>query len=296
MGDPTPGDPGPTPAHSPPPADTPPPADGPPPAVPNDRRVVSLLLILALLVVGILGSSAAAYSWRNAVLTEDQRAFDTTATGAAGTLNMALQRDADIMATTRTLIATSPTTDNADFGHFFSSLDAIHRFPGSFAFAFIQAVTPADLSQFSRTAVADPPFGIAPTGGFALRPSADRSQYCLMRLTSIELPVGAKVDGRSLVLLEAQFASFLDPGVDECQGPDAGLLDHAASTGALTVGSFAPILDTVLRRNPATRPVIIRVLGNLSPIEMLEPVYAAPSAASGHAPRTKLLADVPHFS
>ena len=251
----------------------------------GERRVVSVFLSVTLLVVGVLGSFAAAYSWRNALRTEDQRSFDTTATGAAGTLNMALQRDADAMATTRTLIASDPATTNAEFSRFFATLDTVHRYPGSFAFAYIQAVTPAELPHFATVAEADPPFGLAPAGGFQLQPPGTRSQYCLMRLASIQLPVGAQVDVHSLLLLETQFAGFLDPGVDECTGPTAGALHQAASSGMLTVGSFAPMLQAVLRKDPSTGPVIIQVLGNLTPIEMLEPIYApSPAAAPGQKP------------
>ena len=239
--------------------------------------------------MGTVGSLVAANSWRSAVATEDQRSFDTTTTGSADTLNAALQRDADAMATARTLIATNPSTTNAAFGRWFDTIGTVHRYPGSFAFAYIQAVTPSQLSAFSTVATADPPAGLPIPGSFALDPPGIRPLYCLMRDTSIQIPQGGRADVSSLLLLDSQFANFLNPGVDECTGSQASLLHASAASGDLTVGSFSNMLRPVVLRDPAIRPVLIQLLGNLSPIEMVEPVYSTPASLPGQPTAAPML-------
>jgi len=235
-----------------------------------------------LLAGGTLGSALVARSWRTAVATERRRAFAATATSVADTLTMSLQRDADVMATVRTLVADDPGIDNAAFERWFATLGSAKRYPGSFAFAYVEAVTPAQLPAFAATATADPPAGIAPAGGFALDPPGVRSRYCLMRLTAVELPPGASAKVAAIGSLEHEFSGFLDPDVDECTGSQAPLLDRAAATGQLAVGSFSSVLAGVLRSDPAERPAIQVLFGNLSPIELVEPVYAAPSTTGSH--------------
>ncbi len=261
---------------------------------PRDRRrsrprAASLLLLCLLLAVGTLGSALVARSWRSAVATERQRAFATTATSVADTLTMSLQRDADVMATVRTLVADNPGIGNAAFGRWFATLGSATRYPGSFAFAYVQAVTPAQLPSFAATATADPPAGIAPAGGFSLDPPGVRSRYCLMRLTAVELPPGASAKVAAIGSLEHEFSGFLDPDVDECMGSQAPLLDRAAATGQLAVGSFSSVLAGVLRSDPAERHAIQVLFGNLSPIELVEPVYAATPSPVASGRRGPLL-------
>jgi diguanylate cyclase (GGDEF)-like protein len=251
-----------------------------PAATETPRRApgtVSIYLIVILLMVGTVGSFLAANSWRSAVQTEDQRAFDTSATGIADTLNMALQRDADVLATARTLVATNPSIDSNTFGQWFGSLDTVRRYPGSFAFAYIRSVSPAQLPEFIATTNADPPGGLTTAGGFQLNPPGVRSQYCLIRLVTVQIPVGGKVTLVGLERLRDQFASYLDPGTDECSGWQNSLLQASASSDRLIVGSFGEVLSSVQIKDQTTRALVAQIVGNLSPIEMVEPVYAIPA-------------------
>ncbi len=241
--------------------------------------MLSLGLLLAL---GTLTSTLAALSWRSAVATDQQRAFATTATSVADTLTMSLQRDADVIATVRTLVADNPTIGNAQFEQWFTTLGSARRYPGSFAFAFVQAVTPAQLPGFVATTSADPPAGIPHPHPFALNPPGTRARYCLMRLTAVELPAGAAAKVGALDAVAHQFLGYLDPDQDECMGSQAPLLARAEHTGNLTVGSFSSVLDEVIHSNPAERNAIQVLFGNLSPIELVEPVYAHPTAPGSH--------------
>jgi diguanylate cyclase (GGDEF)-like protein len=265
---------------------------------PTDARVqlhrrrsgaVPATLVVTLLLVGIVGSGVAAYSWRSAVRTEELRSFQTSATGAADTLTMALQRDADAMDAARTVVATDPTIDSTQFNRWFTSLDTVRRYPGSFVFAYIQSVTPAELPSFIATTNADPPAGVSPVGGFRLSPPGLRAQYCLIRLASVQIPTGSKVTPNALIALKDQFLSFVNPGTDECAGPQRSRLQAAASSGTLTVGSFGGILRPIVTKDPATRTLFEQVFGNLSPIEMLEPVFATSSAGPSTNGASKVL-------
>ncbi len=245
------------------------------------ERPLSLMLVLAVLVVGVAGSGAMANSWRHTVATQDQRSFQAAASNVAATVTMAVQRDIDLLATTGTMLAGTPGMDNASFTRWFSSLDVIGNYPGSFGFAFVQAVTPQQLPAFAARAVADPPSGLPLPGGFHLQPPGVRPQYCLMRFISLQLPatLTRKVAAVPQAIgLMAGFG-FFNPGVDECANGQL-IRQQQVVPGQVTAGSFTALIGRADPGNIEALPLFRRVFKGLLPIELTLPVYSEVSAGA----------------
>ena len=240
----------------------------------------SSVLFVTLLVVGLVASVTAGLSWRRSVAASQRQAFDQSAQDIAATLRMSLQRDADVMATVRTMIATDPTMTNAQFAQWFTSLGSAERYPGTFAFAFVQAVTPAQLPSFAAAVTADPPLGLPLAHPFQLSPAGDRPTYCLMRLIALQIAPATQNVALKLVKGGAGLTSFIDPGTDECAGSQTSLLSTSARSGQLAVGSFAPELEQYVAGTPGAQKDVKQLFGNLSPIELVLPVMSTPAGGS----------------
>ena len=74
---------------------------------PRHRRLLGVLA-LSILLAGVTSSLLGGLAWSSYVRDQTSRTFVSTATTAAGALSIALQRDADLTATARTLIETTP--------------------------------------------------------------------------------------------------------------------------------------------------------------------------------------------
>jgi diguanylate cyclase (GGDEF)-like protein len=236
--------------------------------------------VAILLVVGVAASVTAGVSWRSSVSASQLQVIDENAQGIAATLRMALQRDADVMATVRTMIATDPTMTNAQFAQWFTSLDSAQRFPGTFAFAYVEAVTPAQLPAFAAAVTADPPLGLPLTHPFRLSPAGDRPSYCLMRLIAIQVSASTEDSALSLVRAGNGLKAFVNPGTDECAGQQTSLLSSSTRSGQLAVGSFSPELQEIVSSTPGAQQDLKKLFGNLSPIELVLPVMSIASTGS----------------
>ncbi len=232
-----------------------------------------------MVVAGIASSVVAGMSWAASARNAEVRADEITTSSVADTLDVSLQRAVDALATAASVVANEPGITNAAFGRWLTSLGPAGRFPGSFAFAYVESVSAGQLPSFARTVEADPPFGIRPTHGLVVTPAGARPPYCLMRLATLRPGPGTHLHLSAVSAAGNPFSTYLDPGNDECASDAAPLLQSAARRGSLQVGAFNQVLDQAARANPRARASAAAVFGGISPIELVDPVYAV--TASG---------------
>ncbi len=241
------------------------------------RNRVGAVLSLGVLALGVLASGVGGFAWRTSVHNSHRAAFQSEARSTAATLTMALQRDADLVATARAIVATDPTIDNAAFGRWFETLGASSRFPGTIGFAYVERVTAAQLPSFAATVAADPPLGVSPPRPFVVDPPGQRSAYCLMRLTTLQLSPTVHTMVNALGAARTDFANFIVPTTDECANPAFDHLLSPTRAGTLTVGSFVQVLDAAGGSTSASRSSLTKLFGSLFPIELVAPVESLAS-------------------
>jgi diguanylate cyclase (GGDEF)-like protein len=233
---------------------------------------VGAILSVGVIVLGLVASVCGAVAWRTSVHNSHRAAFEADARSTAATLAMALQRDADLVATGGALVTDSPTVSNATFTQWFDTLGASHRYPGTIGFAYVERVTPAELPSFAAAVAADPPLGVSVPHPFVVQPPGRRSTYCLMRLTTLQLSPSLQSRVDALATARNEFGNFVSPTTDECANPTFDRLLTATRAGSLTVGSFAQVLDTSSGGRAGSRSAMGSPFGKLYPIELLTPV------------------------
>jgi len=238
------------------------------------------VLVGAVIAIGLASSVAAGMSWAASTRMAERRADEITTSSVADTIDVSLQRDVDALATAASVVANNPGIDNAAFGRWLTSLGSAGRFPGSFAFAYIESVSARQLPTFARAVEADPPFGFRSTKGLMITPSGARPPYCLMRLATLQPGPGTHLDLSALSTASNPFLAYLDPGNDECASGAASLLRSAAAHGSLQVGAFDQVLGQAARADPSARASTAALFGGISPLELVDPVYA-PTASGG---------------
>ena len=201
---------------------------GSPAARARPRPSVTNVVLALVLVVGVSASAMGALSWRDTVQTENQQAFNATATSVAGTLAASLKSYADALATEQTLIATNPSIGNAAFSQWFTSIDSVHRFPAMFGFVYIRSVTPAELPSFVNEVTADPSLGMSFPYQGHLNPPGLRPQYCLMRLVTLQVAPEIPIKPSQVPGVIGLFSGYVNPWNDECEGPEAADLRESA--------------------------------------------------------------------
>ncbi len=174
-----------------------------------ERRVprAALVAVWLLLVGGIVASVAGAGAWRAYVAKRASLEATDTASQLSGTLATALRRDADLAATTRTLIQTEPAITNAQFAAWFQTLGWNQRYPEVQGFGFLQPVTAAQLPAFVASFQADPTSALA--APFTITPPGKRPFYCLGRIGASAYgatnPIPANFDACAI----PQYATYL---------------------------------------------------------------------------------------
>jgi diguanylate cyclase (GGDEF)-like protein len=137
-------------------------------------------LLLAVLAAASIG---AGLRWRTDVRRERAAVFHTTASAVASSVATTLRRQTDLTTVEQALIGLHPDMTNHEFAQWFDELGAATRYPGSLGFGFVERVPADHLAAFAKTVSADPTKGLQVTGDYAVFPSGNRAEYCLLRLT-----------------------------------------------------------------------------------------------------------------
>ncbi|MDQ1293420.1 MAG: hypothetical protein QG608_1301 [Actinomycetota bacterium] len=138
--------------------------------------------VWSVLVVAAAVSIAGAFVWRSAARSQEQRSLDARIDSVVAALDTALRRDLDFMYTLRATVATDPDMANDRFSRWIDTVGANTRYPGGLGYVFIEKVAAADLPEFTRLLLADPPGTTGDPRSFSLSPPGRRDSYCLIRL------------------------------------------------------------------------------------------------------------------
>jgi diguanylate cyclase (GGDEF)-like protein len=136
---------------------------------------------LVLFFLGVIGSFAIATSvartnYRDTTLRQSE-AKDQITTD----LQLALQRQQDLVVNVKAFLLTNPNTTQAEFSRWIAASDIYARYPGIEGLAEVEYVPAADLPAF----VARYDTGALGSGGsLSVTPSGARSYYCLISVTS----------------------------------------------------------------------------------------------------------------
>lgn len=204
----------------------------------------------AILLGGVTASVFGALAWRSAVESQASRAFASTASAAASALALSLQRDADLAATARTLVQTTPTVSTTRFATWFRLLGTHETYPGSFGLLYVDVVPSSALHSFARRVTADPPLGLSTTGPFDIEPRGAPAPYCLVRAASMYVLASMHLQPQVLMAL----LSFVRPTLDFCQPPIGTALGEAAHSGRPVAMTLSSVL-TNLRPGNGIPPV-----------------------------------------
>jgi diguanylate cyclase (GGDEF)-like protein len=160
--------------------------------------------------VGVAGTVFAARLVAHADATKSRQAFRNSSGGVASTLQLAVQREQDLVVNAAGFFLGDPGASNAQFRAWSSSVRALARFPELLGWGDLVIVPAPRLSAFAAHAAADPVTPLGAGGSLHVIPAGARPFYCLV-------PTG---QARSLRVA-------VPPGFDFCAG----------STGALTLAS-----------------------------------------------------------
>ncbi len=229
--------------------------------------IVAAVLLLAV----TYGSLRGAHAVQASLERSSAQAFADTAAVASAALGDALQRDADLTNTARTLIETTPRLTNAQLGQWFDTLRRGEKFPGAFGMLYVERVPASDLASFAAIVTRDPPFGVRLGGRSPIRPVGPSLSYCLTRFGVVELPTGLGLRLQSVGRLIALAA----PKLDLCKLPIGKLLNQASSSGrsaAASLGSLLGQTSVAGQKGSASVPSFLRGSGVAVTVD---PVYVA---------------------
>jgi diguanylate cyclase (GGDEF)-like protein len=242
------------------------------------------VLLVLVLVAGIVVSSVSAWSWYSYMTSLHHQALASSVTDVKSILGTSLERDSDLLATVNAEVATHPQLTNAGLAAILSKLDLSQRYPGSFAFTYVENVSRADLSQFEATAESDPPLGVK-NASTPVKSSIDgRSGFCFTRLVAVEL-LGEGILKNVLMAWISPYVSF---HFNFCASSFVTLFDASARTGEPVAASVASLMQPApgLASIPAT---LHELLSKLPIFIELSPVYAGSAMPTTASSRAKAL-------
>jgi diguanylate cyclase (GGDEF)-like protein len=232
----------------------------------------------AVLVVGLCASCAAGLWWRDYVRNQEVHSFRNSASIAANALQASLERDEDLTAMATVLIRTTPDLTSSQFSNWFSLLRSGGHFSGAFALAYIERVSRHDLTAFRREALADPPFGAAPSVSSAVIPAGSPSPYCLTRAGAAELSPTLHLSLSEVAPLLSLAASDLN----WCALPIGNLLREASAIDGPTATTLPPLIAALpaMAGVPRSPKSLLEKLGRSGLVATMTPVYRLGKPAS----------------
>jgi len=238
-------------------------------------------LLALVLVPGIAVSSVSSWAWYSYMTSLRHQALASSVTDVKSILGTSLERDSDLLATVNAEVATHPQLTNAGLAAILSKLDLSQRYPGSFAFTYVENVSRAGLPSFEATAEKDPPLDVK-DASTPLRPSIDgRSGYCFTRLVAVEL-LGEGILKNVLMAWISPYVSF---HFNFCASSFVTLFDASAKTGESVAASVISLIQPAPGL-AAIPPTLHALLLKLPIFIEVSPVYAGsamPTTASSRA-------------
>ncbi len=258
------------------------PVDEHPVPGPRPRRGLAPVLLALFLVVGLAAAVGATLKWKNIDARETRQAFRLRASGVAGKVNVALQRDTDLTTTTRTLVEQDPDMTNAQLGSWFSA--SLPTAPADASgVTYIEKVTAGELYYYRVAIGADPTSALSAGTPFAITPSTAQAPYCLTRLLALRSSLTSVGD------------AALPPGLDWCSTSVNTALTAARDTGQVEVTKLlgpdeARVLGLQSQAGSAPGNSDVQTLKSLdqafnSTMVVVAPVYegSTPATVAGRA-------------
>jgi len=153
----------------------------------RSRRAVHAAV--AVLVTGLVLSAISATLWARSDQANSRKDFHSTAQDITSTVGILLQRDADFVATLRTVLTMDPDLTPTQFAQWYRRLQGNQRQVGGIGSAVVNVVAARDLVRFQSRRDSDPAFirflgshitFVAPTG---------QPQYCLLGASGVVQPL-----------------------------------------------------------------------------------------------------------
>ncbi|HTA33222.1 MAG TPA: bifunctional diguanylate cyclase/phosphodiesterase [Solirubrobacteraceae bacterium] len=139
-----------------------------------------LAAAIAIVVLGVAGSLAAALLWSASVHTRERQAFQTSAADVSGTLETQLRRDTDFVRSVRAVLALQPNLSASGFQKWLALLEEEREQPAGYGALVVRSIPASQLAAFQARRDADPAFRKL-VGGQPEPVAADgSSRYCLL--------------------------------------------------------------------------------------------------------------------
>ncbi|MGA2530233.1 MAG: EAL domain-containing protein [Acidimicrobiales bacterium] len=243
------------------------------------------VILTLVLVCGLSVSGVSSWAWYAYTSSLHRQSVETSLTEVKSILGPSLERDSDLLATVNAEVATHPQLTNAALAAVLSKLDLSQRYPGSFAFTYVENVSRADLPRFEATARRDPSLGTVVARSPSIKPSLNgRSGYCLIRLVSVELSGEGILKNVLLTWISPYISSYFN----FCASSFESLYNTSAQTGA----SVAASVVSLLRPAPGLPPIpatLHSLLVKLPIFIEVSPVYAGTTVPSSPKERAEAL-------
>jgi diguanylate cyclase (GGDEF)-like protein len=243
-------------------------------------------IVLALaLVLGLSVSVISAWAWYGYTTSLRHQTVASSLTDVRSILAPSLERDSDLLATVNAEVATHPELTNGALAAMLAKLDLSQRYPGSFAFTYVENVSRADLPRFEAIARRDPSLGVAVARSPLVKPSRNgRSGYCLTRLVSVDVTGDGIVKNVLLTWISPYISSYFN----FC----ASSFEHLFNTSAETGATVAASVVSLIRPGPGLPPMpetLHALLLRLPIFVELSPVYKGTQAPTTAQTRAKAL-------
>ena len=139
-----------------------------------------LAAAIAIVVVGVAGSVAAALLWSASVHSRERQAFQTSAADVSGTLETQLRRDTDFVRSVRAVLALQPNLSASGFQKWLALLEEEREQPAGYGALIVRSIPASQLAAFQVRRDADPAFRKL-VGGQPEPVAVDgSSRYCLL--------------------------------------------------------------------------------------------------------------------
>ncbi|HEX3690038.1 MAG TPA: bifunctional diguanylate cyclase/phosphodiesterase [Solirubrobacteraceae bacterium] len=144
----------------------------------RSRRAVHAAV--AVLAVGLILSAMSAILWARTDQANNRKGFQSVAQDVTSTVGILLQRDANFVATLRTVMTMRPDLTPTQFGQWYGRLQSDQRQVGGIGSAVVNVVPGRDLVRFQSRRDADPAFIRLLGSHIVFTAPTGQPQYCLL--------------------------------------------------------------------------------------------------------------------
>lgn len=139
------------------------------------------VVTLVLPAGGVVGTVFAASSVARADADKSRQAFTSASGAVASTLQLAVQREQDLVVSAAGFFLGKPAATTTEFRAWSRSVQALQRFPELDGWGEVVIVPASGLAAYEASALKDPATALGPDGQFHVIPAGNRPYYCFDR-------------------------------------------------------------------------------------------------------------------